>query len=103
MTSGGHLTGKCALITGSVQGLGLAAAEAFAKAGCDVVLNGFAPAAKVDSIRSRLETECGVRTLYSAADLRRPSQIEEMVASSVARFGAVDILVNNAVVRHAAP
>lgn len=103
MTGGRSLADKCALITGSVQGLGLAAAERFAEAGCHVVLNGFAPAETVASIRARLEGQFGVRTLYSDADLRRPSDIEQMVASGADRFGGIDILVNNAVVRHAAP
>ena len=35
------LQGKCALITGSTQGLGLATAKRFAAAGCNVVINGF--------------------------------------------------------------
>jgi 3-hydroxybutyrate dehydrogenase len=102
MMAGAALAGKCALLTGSVQGLGLAAAERFAESGCDVVLNGFADADSVRSIRTRLEERFGVRTLYSNADLRRPADIEEMIASAVSAFGAVDILVNNAVVRHTA-
>ena len=83
MMAGAALAGKCALLTGSVQGLGLAAAERFAESGCDVVLNGFADADSVRSIRTRLEERFGVRTLYSNADLRRPADIEEMIASAV--------------------
>ena len=37
------------------------------------------------------------------ADLRHPSEIEDLITSAVEVFGAIDILVNNAVVRHAAP
>jgi 3-hydroxybutyrate dehydrogenase len=103
MTPAAGLAGKCALITGSIQGLGLAAAERFAQSGCHVVLNGFAPDDTVSAIRNRLEARFGVRTLYTGADLRRPAEIEGMVAGAVAAFGSVDILVNNAVVRHAAP
>ena len=44
-----------------------------------------------------------MRTLYCGADLRNPIEIERMFAASAEAFGAVDILVNNAVVRHAAP
>src|SRR5262245_1049687 len=97
------LEGKSALITGSVQGLGFAAAERFAQAGCHIALNGFAGEDQVAAIRARIERECRVRTFYSAADLRRPGEIERMVAECVSAFGAVDILVNNAVVRHVAP
>jgi 3-hydroxybutyrate dehydrogenase len=97
------LRGKSALITGSVQGLGLAAAKQFAEAGCHVVLNGFADAGPIAAIRADIERQYGVQTLYSGADLRVPGEIEQMISTSADAFGAVDILVNNAVVRHAAP
>jgi 3-hydroxybutyrate dehydrogenase len=97
------LIGKTALVTGSTQGLGLAAAVRFAQAGCHIVLNGFAEPAHVAGIRRDLEKECGVRTWYAGADLREPLEIEQMMASALGAFGAIDILVNNAVVRHAAP
>jgi 3-hydroxybutyrate dehydrogenase len=101
--SGVSLEGKCALITGSVQGLGLAAARQFAAAGCNVVLNGFASPDAIAAIRGQLEEHRDVHTLYSGADLRVPADIETMIAAGVDAFGGVDILVNNAVVRHAAP
>jgi 3-hydroxybutyrate dehydrogenase len=97
------LRGKCALITGSLQGLGLAAAKQFAEAGCHIVLNGFADANAISSIADDIERQNGVRTLYCGADLRVPEEIERMISTAIEAFGAVDILVNNAVVRHAAP
>ena len=97
------MEGKCALITGSTQGLGLAVAGRFAAAGCHVVLNGFGDAKTIAAIQDRMEREYGVRTLYSAADLRRPVEIEAMMSQAAEAFGAVDIVVNNAVVRHTAP
>jgi len=97
------LAGKCALITGSVQGLGLAAADRFAEAGCHIVLNGFAAPDQVTATRSRIEERYGVRTLYCGSDLRQPAEIEEMFVTIVRTFGSIDILINNAVVRHTAP
>lgn len=97
------LEGKCALITGSVGGLGLAAAKRFAAAGCNIVLSGIAELPQIAKAKTTLEREHGVRTLYSAADLRHPDQIEEMFRDADEAFGGVDILVNNAVVRCAAP
>jgi 3-hydroxybutyrate dehydrogenase len=97
------LSGKTALITGSTQGLGLAAAERFAESGCNIVFNGFAGAEQMAGVQRGLEERCGVRTWYGGADLRHPLEIEQMIASAAAVFGAIDILVNNAVVRHAAP
>ncbi len=93
------LKGKSALITGSVGGLGLAAAERFAAAGCHIVLSGFAEADQIAQARTGIERTHGVRTLYSSADLRRPEEIEQMFRDSEEAFGGVDILVNNAVDR----
>ena len=97
------LDGKTALITGSVRGLGLAAARRFAAAGCNVVMNGFDAGADVDAVARGIADEYGVRTLYSAADLRQPDQIADMVRRARDTFDSIDILVNNAVVRHVAP
>src|SRR4030095_11290679 len=95
--------GKCALITGSVRGLGLRAAHRFAEVGCDLVLNGFEAAQDISALRSDIEDRYAVRTVYSGADLRRPAEIEAMVSVALEAFGGVDIVVNNAVTRHAAP
>ena len=97
------LQGKCALITGSTQGLGLAAAKRFAAAGCNVVLNGLGDEHAIEALRAGMEKEYGVRAMYSNADLADSAQIERMIAASLESFGAVDVLVNNAVVRHQAP
>jgi 3-hydroxybutyrate dehydrogenase len=97
------LTGKCALVTGSTGGIGFAVAEALARAGCHVVLNGFGAADEIEAGRRRLETEFGVSAIYHGADLAKPDEIAALVESANRAFGAVDILVNNAVVRHFAP
>jgi 3-hydroxybutyrate dehydrogenase len=82
---------------------GLAAARHFAAAGCHVVLNGFATAGAIAAIRADLERSHRVRTLHADVDLRVPGHIDAMFSAAIDAFGAVDILVNNAVVRHAAP
>jgi 3-hydroxybutyrate dehydrogenase len=97
------LAGKCALITGSVRGLGLAAAHRFAAAGCDIVLNGFGAEKDIADLRREIEDQHGVRTRYEAADLQHHDEIERMISSAIGEFGSIDILVNNAVVRHTAP
>ncbi len=103
MTDSRPLAGKRALVTGSVRGLGLAAARRLAASGCHIILNGFGADGSVAAICGALEHEHGVRTLYSPADLRDPDQIARLVDAAGSEFGGVDILVNNAVVRHAAP
>ena len=91
---------KWALVTGSTAGLGLALAESLAGAGANVVLHDLAEPHKArDSIRSRF----GIDAISVAADLTRRSAIEEMMDKLLSRLGAMDILVNNAVVRHFAP
>ena len=97
------LDGNTALITGSVRGLGLAAAHRFAAAGCNIVLSGFDGGRDAATVQKEIETRHGVRTIYDDADLRRPEQIERMVSAGLAAFGSLDIVVNNAVVRHTAP
>jgi 3-hydroxybutyrate dehydrogenase len=97
------LEGRCALITGSTQGLGLAAAHRFAAAGCHVVLSGLASPQEANATAAGLESAYGVRAVHAAGDLSRPADIEAIVEAARAAFGGVDILVNNAVVRHAAP
>ena len=97
------LAGKRALITGSTQGLGLAAARRLAEAGCHVVLNGFGDGPSIAAIQRDIETRYGVRAMYSPADLRNPDDIERMVAQAMEDFGGIDIVVNNAVVRHVGP
>jgi 3-hydroxybutyrate dehydrogenase len=94
---------KCALITGSVGGLGLAAAHRFAAAGCNIILSGLAQPDEAERARKALEDKHGIRVIYSSADLRKPGEIAEMFRDAEEAFGAVDIVVNNAVVRCAAP
>lgn len=97
------LKGKCALITGSVAGLGYAAAEALAAAGCNIVLNGIAPAESVATARDALAQKSGVGVIYKEADVGDLAQIERLIAAATEHFGAIDIVVNNAVSRHFEP
>jgi 3-hydroxybutyrate dehydrogenase len=96
------LKGRCALITGSTQGLGYALAERLAAEGCNIVMNGFGDRAEIDERRRRLE-KAGVRTLHHGADVGDPAQVGDLVATAEKTFGGVDVLINNAVVRHFAP
>src|SRR5688500_8268354 len=97
------LSGRRALVTGSTRGLGLAAVRRLAADGCDVVLHGLDAAAALESVRRGLQHEHGVRVLSSSANLANPPEITALVAACVTAFGGIDILVNNAVVRHTAP
>ena len=73
------LTKKAAIVTGSTSGIGLAYARAFARAGANIVLNGFGMSAPIEKERSAIETEFNVKAVYSPADMTRPAEIAEMV------------------------
>jgi 3-hydroxybutyrate dehydrogenase len=97
------LRGKCALITGSTGGLGRIVAEHFASEGCNVILNGVVPESDMAAALADLEKTHGIEARYDRADLRKPDEIAAMMQRAFAAFAAVDILVNNAVVRHFSP
>jgi 3-hydroxybutyrate dehydrogenase len=96
------VAGKTALVTGSTGGIGEAFARAFAEAGCNVVINGFGEPEAIEQLRASLERG-SVKIMYHPADVGKPDQIAAMMKEAQARFGGVDILVNNAVTRHYAP
>lgn len=94
------LKGKWALVTGATAGLGLAVAESLAGAGANIVLHDLVePNQTKDRLRSRFDVDA----VSIAADLSQRSSIEAMMAGLLGRLDAIDILVNNAVVRHFAP
>jgi 3-hydroxybutyrate dehydrogenase len=94
---------RSAVVTGSTGGLGYAIAEGLARAGCRVVLNGLEVAEEVEPKRTAIERAYGIPTLYCQADLSREAGVAELIEAATGRFGSVDVLVNNAVVRHFAP
>ena len=94
------LKGKWVLVTGATAGLGLAVAESLAGAGANIVLHDLV---EPKETRDRLRSRFGVEAVSVAADLSQRSSIETMMADLLGRLGAIDILVNNAVVRHFAP
>ncbi len=84
------IKGRRALICASSQGLGFACAEALAREGCEVILNG-RDAAKLERAAAVIESAGGGRVLTIAADLTSPQAREELIEGA----SAVDILVNN--------
>jgi 3-hydroxybutyrate dehydrogenase len=96
------LNGKVALVTGSTSGIGLGIAQALARQGADLMLNGFGDPAAIDALVTRLSREHGVRVVHSGADMSRAPEVTDMVPACAAQLGSVDILVNNAGIQHTA-
>ncbi|CPP85502.1 beta-D-hydroxybutyrate dehydrogenase [Bordetella pertussis] len=97
------LHGRCALITGAEAGLGLAIADTLARSGADIVMHCLQANESARQAQAALAREHGVRVLLLQADLRDVDQIEAMAAQALAELPRLDILVNNAVVRHFEP
>ena len=95
--------GKTALVTGSTSGIGLEIARKLAEGGANLVLNGFGDASAIEALRAGIAQQCGVTVAYDGADMTKPEQIEAMMNKAIARFGSVDLLVNNAGIQHVAP
>jgi len=94
------LKDKWALVTGATAGLGFAVAESLAGAGANIVLHDLAEPV---AARDRLRTQYSVEVVSIAADLSQRAAIEDMMADLLKLTGGLDILVNNAVVRHFSP
>ena len=97
------LKDKTAVVTGSTSGIGLACARAFAGAGANIVLNGIGAPADIEKERSAIESDFGVKAIYSPADMSNPREIAEMIAFAEKTFERVDVLVNNAGIQHVSP
>ena len=97
------LKGKTAVVTGSTSGIGLGYARAFAKEGAHVMINGFGTPADIEKERAAIEREYGVKAVYSPADMSKPAEIAEMIATAERTFGAADVLVNNAGIQFVSP
>lgn len=91
----GKLEGKVALITGADSGIGKAVALAFAREGADVVVSYLDEHEDAEDT-ARLVREAGRRVLTLPGDIGEQAHCKELVERTVAEFGALDVLINNA-------
>jgi 3alpha(or 20beta)-hydroxysteroid dehydrogenase len=94
----GRLEGKVALVTGGSRGTGEATARRFVAEGASVVL-----ADVLDEAGRKVAAELGDRALYVHLDVTSESEWAACLEQTLARFGKLDVLVNNAAVLHIAP
>lgn len=99
---GTSLKGKTALVTGSTSGIGLGIAQTLAAQGANIILNGFGDITEINALQAAIAQEYGVQTAYHGADMSKPVEIEAMMQFAAEKFGAVDIVVNNAGIQHVA-
>lgn len=89
---------RAALITGAGRNIGRAVALGLAEDGFDLVLNGSADRAACDSVAAEAAAR-GAATLVAMGDVGTQDGCARIAAEASARFGAVDVLVNNAALR----
>lgn len=96
-----RLDGRTAIVTGASSGLGVAFAVALAEAGADVAL----AARRVDRLTetARLVETAGRRAIVIQTDAADPDSCRRLVEETLAVFGKVDVLVNNAGIGTAHP
>lgn len=87
------LNGQTVIVTGSSRGIGRGIALRFAEAGANIVLNGRKEA---DPLLVAEIEKFGVETLFVAADVQHEEEAKKLIQEAHARFGRIDVLVNNA-------
>jgi NAD(P)-dependent dehydrogenase (short-subunit alcohol dehydrogenase family) len=90
------LAGKTAIITGGGTGLGLAMAKRFAGLGANVVLASRSEEHLAAGAAAVTAAAPSAGVLTVATDVRKPEDVDRMVEAAAAKFGRIDILINNA-------
>jgi len=102
MAQGKKLLGQVALITGAVRRIGRATALALAGDGAAVVINARNSKHEADAVAAEIEAGGG-QALVHLADVTDEAAVQAMVDAALARFGRLDILINNAADRRQTP
>ncbi len=89
------LAGKVALVTGSGQGIGRAAAQHLARAGADIVINYRSNAETANETKASIEA-LGRRCAMVKADVSQEEDVAQLFAEAQQALGPITILVNNA-------
>jgi 3-oxoacyl-[acyl-carrier protein] reductase len=93
-----NLAGRVAIVTGGSKGIGRGAALALAVSGAQVVVTGRSSERTSGTHHAAVaEIEAaGGRALGVTCDIRRPDDVERLIATTIEAFGHIDVLVNNA-------
>ena len=88
------LEGKTAIVTGASRGIGAAIASAMAGAGADVALAARSTS-DIEQLAGQIEAT-GRQALAITTDVTNPDDVHACVEQTIAAFGKIDVLVNNA-------
>ncbi len=89
------LNNKVVLITGASTGIGAAVAQAFGGLGASVVVHYFSSPDAANKVAGEIDAT-GARAITVQGDLHHTADCERLVAETVAKFGRIDVLINNA-------
>ena len=99
-----RMAGKVCIVTGAASGIGRATARLLAAHGASVVVADVTTEVVEGGVpTTELIAADGHEALFLRADVSDTAQVDALVAAAVARFGRLDVMVNNACVRHARP
>jgi 3-hydroxybutyrate dehydrogenase len=96
------LEGKTALVTGSVQGIGLAIAKALGAAGARVAVHGLADSATAETAMDAVTAAGAPEVCFFGQDLADEAAVDDLM-TAVERWGGADVLVNNAGIQKTVP
>lgn len=96
------VNGKAALVTGAGRNIGRACVLGLAEDGFNVVINGARDSAACERVAKEAE-KFGVKATVVMGDVGSPAECKRIADAAIKAFGAVDVLVNNAALRPAAP
>jgi 3-oxoacyl-[acyl-carrier protein] reductase len=102
MASDNELSGRVAIVTGAGRNIGRGIALALAQGGAAVVVNARSNLKEAEGVAGEIE-RAGGKAFAVTADVADAAAVDKMVAAAAARFGGIDILVNNAAVRAEQP
>lgn len=91
------MSAKTVLITGGAKGIGLAIARQFISEGANVVIGDID-----ETAGARCVAEFGSTAIFVKTDVSKSADVQNLVAAAVSKFGAIDVLINNAAIVHAA-
>src|SRR5258708_25362725 len=102
MTDSNEFAGKVAIVTGAGRNIGRAIALTLARSGASVLVNARSNRAEADEVVRAIES-LGSEAIVHIGDVADATAVAAMADAALARFGRIDILVNNAALRRGKP